>query len=102
MLQDRNYLRRALAMPRRARRSVATRGSNLPKAVFFDIYSGTLQHLKTKFGGTFFIEIKIPAARHEALLSFMSGKFSTAKLMEEPWQVQLAAARSCWDWRETG
>jgi hypothetical protein len=51
-----------------------------------------LQHLKTKFGGTFFIEIKIPAARHEALLSFMSGKFSTAKLMEEPWQVQLAAA----------
>ena len=81
---------------------VATRGSNPPEAVFFNPYSGTLQHLKTKFGGTFFIEIKIPTARHEALLSFMSGKFSTTKLMEEPWQVLLAAARSCWNWRETG
>ncbi len=47
---------------------------------------GTLQHLKFKFGDTFFAEIKIPTARHDALVAFMR-EFSTAKLLEEPWQV---------------
>ena len=49
--------------------------------------SGTLQHLKTKFGGTFFIDIKIPTARHDALTSFVGRSFSSAQLLEEPWQV---------------
>jgi hypothetical protein len=53
-----------------------------------DPASGTLQHLKAKFGGTYYIEIKIPAARHEALTSFVSSTFTTSKLLEEPWQVQ--------------
>jgi hypothetical protein len=52
-----------------------------------------LQHLKFKFGDTFFIEFKIPSAQHDALTSFMSS-FRTAKLLEEPWQVMLNYGRT--------
>ena len=46
-----------------------------------------MQHLKTKFGGTYLLEIKIPTACHVALTAFIAGKFSSAVLLEEPWQV---------------